>query len=222
MGRAVSRAIKRSIDIVGAVVGLILLSPVLAGASVAVYASLGRPILFCQERAGLHGAPFRMCKFRTMRPVRDGEVWFRSDEQRLTRAGRWLRRTSIDELPELWLVLRGKMSLVGPRPLLPEYLPLYTAEQARRHDVRPGITGWAQVRGRQMIPFSKRLELDVWYVDHVGLRLDLRILLMTMRDVVGTRGVLPGQNIDEIDDLGFGARALTPAEGETGPGTHAP
>lgn len=209
-------------DIVGAVVGLILLSPVLAGAGVAVYASLGRPILFWQVRAGLHGAPFRMCKFRTMRPVRDGEVWFRTDEQRLTRVGRWLRRTSIDELPELWLVLRGKMSLVGPRPLLPEYLPLYTTEQARRHDVRPGITGWAQVGGRQLIPFSKRLELDVWYVDHVSLRLDLRILLLTLRDVVGTRGVLPGQNIDEIDDLGFGTRALTPADSQADPGTHAP
>jgi sugar transferase EpsL len=162
-----------------------------------------------------------MCKFRTMRPARSGEVWFRTDEQRMTRVGRWLRRSSIDELPELWQVLRGEMSLVGPRPLLPEYLPLYTTEQARRHEVRPGITGWAQVQGRQTIPFSRRLALDVWYVDHFSLRLDLRILLLTIRDVVGTRGVLPGQDIDEIDDLGFAPRALEAARDNSEPGGHA-
>jgi lipopolysaccharide/colanic/teichoic acid biosynthesis glycosyltransferase len=221
MGRATARAIKRLMDIVGAVVGAVVLSPILAGAAIAVLVSLGRPILFWQERAGLHGETFRMCKFRTMRSARADEVWFRSDEQRMTRAGRWLRRTSIDELPELWQVLRGEMSLVGPRPLLPEYLPLYTAEQARRHEMRPGITGWAQVQGRQTIPFSRRLALDVWYVDHFSLRLDLRILLLTIRDVVGTRGVLPGQDIDEIDDLGFATRALEAARDASQPGGHA-
>jgi len=221
MGRATARAIKRLMDIVGALVGAVVLSPILAVAAIAVLVSLGRPILFWQERAGLHGETFRMCKFRTMRSARADEVWFRSDEQRMTRAGRWLRRTSIDELPELWQVLRGEMSLVGPRPLLPEYLPLYTAEQARRHEMRPGITGWAQVQGRQTIPFSRRLALDVWYVDHFSLRLDLRILLLTIRDVVGTRGVLPGQDIDEIDDLGFATRALEAARDASQPGGHA-
>ena len=221
MGRATARAIKRLMDVVGAVAGTVVLSPILAGAAIAVLISLRRPILFWQERAGLHGRTFRMCKFRTMRPARSDEVWFRSDEQRMTRVGRWLRRTSIDELPELWQVLRGEMSLVGPRPLLPEYLPLYTPEQARRHEMRPGITGWAQVQGRQTIPFSRRLALDVWYVDHFSIRLDLRILLLTIRDVVGTRGVLPGQDIDEIDDLGFAPRALEAAREASEPGGHA-
>ena len=201
MGRAAAIKVKRLMDVAGATIGLVALSPVLALAALAVYRSLGRPILFRQVRPGLHGKSFQICKFRTMRSPRDGEVWFRTDDQRLTRAGRFLRRSSIDELPELWNVLRGEMSLVGPRPLLPEYLELYTPEQARRHDLRPGITGWAQVQGRQSIAFSRRLELDVWYVDHFSLGLDLRILAMTIRDVLLSRGVLPGQDIDEVDDL---------------------
>lgn len=221
MRRMPARTIKRLMDIVGATTGLVVLSPVLAAAALAVYLSLGRPILFCQDRPGLEGRLFRLCKFRTMRPAREGEVWFRTDEQRLTPTGRWLRRISIDELPELWMVLRGTMSLVGPRPLLPEYLPLYTAEQARRHEMRPGITGWAQVHGRQTIPFSKRLELDVWYVDHFSLRLDLRILAMTIRDVVRSRGVVPGQDIDEVDDLGFAPRGLATADSSTDPASDA-
>jgi sugar transferase EpsL len=221
MGRTAALAIKRLMDVVGALVGVVVLSPILASAAIAVLVSVGRPILFWQERAGLHGRTFRMCKFRTMRLARSGEVWFRTDEQRMTRVGRWLRRTSIDELPELLQVLRGEMSLVGPRPLLPEYLPLYTAEQARRHDMRPGITGWAQVQGRQTIPFSRRLALDVWYVDHFSLRLDLRIILLTIRDVLGTRGVLPGQDIDDVDDLGFAPRALEANGDADEPGGHA-
>lgn len=209
MSRRATLGLKRLIDIVGAAVGLVVLSPVLAVAALAVRRSLGRPILFRQERPGLHGRLFRICKFRTMRPPRGDEVWFRSDDQRLSRAGRFLRRTSIDELPELWNVLLGQMSLVGPRPLLPEYVDLYTPEQSRRHEMRPGITGWAQVQGRQTIPFSRRLELDVWYVDHFSLRLDVRILAMTVRDVVLSRGVLPGQDIDEVDDLDLAPRALS-------------
>ncbi len=214
MSQRATRATKRLMDIVGAVVGLVVLSPVLGIAAIAVYRSLGRPILFRQERPGLHGKLFRIVKFRTMRPARDDEVWFRTDEQRLSRAGRFLRRTSIDELPELWNVLLGQMSLVGPRPLLPEYLALYTPEQARRHEVRPGITGWAQVQGRQTIPFSRRLELDVWYVDHLSVGLDLRILAMTVRDVVLSRGVLPGQDIDEVDDLELAPRGLAGSGGD--------
>jgi lipopolysaccharide/colanic/teichoic acid biosynthesis glycosyltransferase len=220
MGRTTALRIKRTVDLVGATIGLVVLSPVLALAALAVLRSLGRPILFRQQRPGRHGELFSICKFRTMRPARDGEVWFRTDEQRLSRVGRFLRKTSIDELPELWNVVRGQMSLVGPRPLLPEYLEIYTPEQARRHELRPGITGWAQVQGRQSISFSRRLELDVWYVDHVSLGLDLRILAMTVRDVVLTRGVLPGQDIDEVDDLDLAAglsRAAGPREGVDAP-----
>ena len=193
--------VKRLVDITGAVIGLVVLSPLFALAALAVLRSLGRPILFRQQRPGLHGKLFSICKFRTMRPARGDEVWYRTDALRMSRVGRFLRKTSIDELPELWNVLRGEMSLVGPRPLLPEYLAIYTPEHARRHELRPGITGWAQVQGRQSISFSRRLELDVWYVDHFSLRLDIRILLMTIRDVLHGRGVLPGQDIDEVDDL---------------------
>lgn len=210
MTRLFALRIKRLLDVVGAVVGVIVLSPVLAVAALGVLRSLGRPILFRQLRAGLHGKSFWIYKFRTMRPPREGEVWFRTDDERLSRTGRVLRRTSIDELPELWNVIRGEMSLVGPRPLLPEYLSAYTPEQARRHEMRPGITGWAQVQGRQSIPFSRRLELDVWYVDHFSLALDLRIIAMTVRDVLLTRGVKPGQDITEIDDLDLAGRALEP------------
>lgn len=206
MNRRVALALKRAIDVTGAVVGLCVTSPILLGASVAVLATMGRPIFFVHRRPGLHGKPFGMLKFRTMRPPRSGEgIYFRTDEVRLTPVGRFLRQTSIDELPELLNVLRGEMSLVGPRPLLTEYLDRYTPEQRRRHDVRPGITGWAQVHGRQTIKFSARLEHDVWYVDHFSLGLDARILAMTVRDTLGGRGVISGQNVDDVDDLGLTA-----------------
>lgn len=201
--RAVRSVLKRTLDISGSLIGLILLSPVILAAAVAVWVSMGRPILFRQIRPGYRGAPFTMVKFRTMRPPQQGEVWFRSDEQRLSSVGRLLRKTSIDELPELWNVLTGKMSLVGPRPLLVEYLDKYTPEQNRRHNVRPGITGWAQVNGRQNIPFSARLKLDVWYVDNWSLGLDLRILILTVLRVFGSTGVISGQNVDDVDDLGL-------------------
>jgi sugar transferase EpsL len=203
-------AAKRALDVLGAGAGLVALAPVLAGAAVAVWVDLGRPVLFCQDRPGLKGKLFPLRKFRTMRAAREGEKWHATDEERLTRVGRFLRRTSIDELPELWAVLVGDMSLVGPRPLLKEYLAKYTPEQMRRHDVRPGITGWAQVNGRQTIPFSRRLALDVWYVDNWSLALDLKILLMTVRDVFAAKDVLPGQTMDEVDDLGLAA-VIAPA-----------
>jgi lipopolysaccharide/colanic/teichoic acid biosynthesis glycosyltransferase len=142
-------------------------------------------------------------KFRTMRAARPGEIWFRNDEERLTRVGWLIRKLSLDELPTFWNVLCGEMSLVGPRPLLMEYLPKYTSEQTRRHEVRPGITGWAQVNGRQTIPFSRRLELDVWYVDHMSLAMDLRILARTASGLLSVAGVSPGQDVDDIDDLGL-------------------
>ena len=201
--RRLQLATKRLIDLLGSAAGLVVLSPVLAGAGLAVWASMGRPLLFSQQRPGYKGRLFKMNKFRTMHSPEEGEVWLFTDDKRLTPVGRFLRRTSLDELPELWNVLRGDMSLVGPRPLLAEYLVKYTPAQRRRHDVKPGITGWAQVNGRQTITFSERFEHDVWYVDHFGLGLDLKILLMTIRDVFRSRGVVPGQNVDDVDDLGF-------------------
>jgi lipopolysaccharide/colanic/teichoic acid biosynthesis glycosyltransferase len=191
------------LDVVGAAIGLVILSPVIACTAVAVAVSMGRPVLFRHARPGLRGELFTLYKFRTMRPAREGEVYFRTDKERLTSLGRILRRTSIDELPELWNVLRGEMSLIGPRPLLAEYLTRYTARHAKRHDVRPGITGWAQVNGRQTIPFSARLDLDVWYVENWSLWLDMKILVMTARDVFRRSGVIPGQDVDDVDDLGL-------------------
>ena len=197
------RAVKRTFDVAVSATALVVLSPVMAAAAVAIRATMGSPVLYSAERPGYREKLFRIHKFRTMRATRPGEVYFRTDEERLTPLGRFLRSSSIDELPELWNVLKGEMSLVGPRPLLTEYLPRYTAEQHRRHEVRPGITGWAQVNGRQTAMFSKRLEYDVWYVDNWSLRLDLKILAMTVRDVFAAKGVIPGQNVDDVDDLGL-------------------
>lgn len=195
------RAAKRAIDVVGAATGLFVLAPVIAAAAAAVRVTMGAPVLWTHVRPGRGGQPFTMIKFRTMRAPKAGEVWFRTDADRLTPVGRFLRKASIDELPELWNVLKGDMSLVGPRPLLMEYLPRYTPEQHRRHEVRPGITGWAQVNGRQSIPFSKRIELDVWYVDHQSLALDVKILAMTVWQAMGGSGVISGQDVDTVDDL---------------------
>jgi lipopolysaccharide/colanic/teichoic acid biosynthesis glycosyltransferase len=190
---------KRGIDILGAIAGLILLSPILAWAALAAVVTQGRPILFRQQRPGLHGQTFTLVKFRTMRSPRRGEVWYDSDAQRITRIGRFLRSTSIDELPELWNVLRGEMSLVGPRPLLVEYLDRYTPEEARRHEMRPGLTGWAAVNGRHSARFEDRLQLDVWYIDHWSLGLDFRILIRTVSMVLRRTDVAASQEFSEID-----------------------
>jgi lipopolysaccharide/colanic/teichoic acid biosynthesis glycosyltransferase len=200
--------LKRAFDATAAAAGLVVLSPILAAAAGTVLATMGRPILWKHVRPGRDEKPFTMYKFRTMRPAAPGEVWFRTDADRLTPIGRFLRKTSIDELPELWNVVKGDMSLVGPRPLLLEYLPRYTSEQRRRHEVRPGITGWAQVNGRQSIKFSKRLEHDVWYVDHSSLWLDAKILAMTVKQSIFGSGVYSGQNVDDVDDLGLAPRTL--------------
>ena len=184
---------KRIIDVAAAGLGLVMLSPLLLIIGLAVLMALGSPILFRQERPGRHGRPFTLYKFRSMRTAGEGAAPL-SEAERLTRLGAFLRRTSLDELPELWNVLRGDMSLVGPRPLLMEYLPLYTPEQARRHHVRPGITGWAQINGRNAISWEEKFRLDVWYVDHRSLSLDLRILLLTIRRVLSGHGINePGQ-----------------------------
>lgn len=171
--------VKRFFDVLVAVVGLAVLWPVLVVVAVAVRLILGAPVFFRQVRPGLHGVPFELLKFRTMRLVCEGRGCTLSDEERLTRFGELLRRTSLDELPQLINVLRGEMSLVGPRPLLMEYLSLYTPSQARRHEVRPGITGWAQVNGRNAISWEEKFEHDVWYVDNQSFWLDMKILLMT-------------------------------------------
>ncbi len=184
-------ACKRAIDVIGAAAGLVLLALPMAAIALAIRCSMGAPVLFRQRRPGLHGEPFTILKFRTMTDRRDAAGRLLPASERLTRLGRWLRRTSLDELPELWNVLRGDMSLVGPRPLLLEYLPLYSAEQARRHEVLPGITGWAQVNGRNAIGWEEKFRLDVWYVDHWSLRLDLKILWLTVLKVLRMEGVSP-------------------------------
>ena len=180
---------KRFLDIIIASVALILLSPVLLIVALAILLTMGTPVLFRQQRPGLNGRPFGIVKFRTMRALRPGEEAVASDGQRLTRLGRFLRAASLDELPELWNVLKGDMSLVGPRPLLMHYLPLYSPEQARRHEVRPGLTGWAQVKGRNALSWDEKFALDVWYVDHRSTWLDLRILAATVGQVLGRRGI---------------------------------
>jgi lipopolysaccharide/colanic/teichoic acid biosynthesis glycosyltransferase len=190
--------VKRILDLGGAVLGLVVFSPILAWAAVGVTITLGRPVFFRQLRPGLDGKPFEIIKFRTMREPRQGEVWYLSDEERLTSLGRLLRSTSIDELPELWNVLRGEMSLVGPRPLLVEYLPTYTAAERRRHDMRPGITGWAAVNGRHALRFQDRLRLDTWYVDNWSLWLDLRIIAMTVVQVIRRTDTAAVQDLDEV------------------------
>jgi len=195
-----SIAVKRGMDVAGAATAAIVLSPVLAWTALAVAATQGLPILFRHERPGLREKPYTVYKFRTMRPPRRGEVWYMTDEQRISRLGRFLRSTSIDELPELWNVLRGEMSLVGPRPLLTEYLDTYTPSERRRHDMRPGITGWAAVQGRHVLKFEDRLELDVWYVDNWSLLLDLRIIGMTVGQVLRRTDVVTTQ---DLDDVGF-------------------
>jgi lipopolysaccharide/colanic/teichoic acid biosynthesis glycosyltransferase len=180
---------KRFLDIIIASVALVLLSPVLLIVALAILLTMGTPILFRQQRPGLNGRPFGIVKFRTMRALRPGEEAVASDGRRLTRLGRFLRAASLDELPELWNVLKGDMSLVGPRPLLMHYLPLYSPEQARRHEVRPGLTGWAQVKGRNALSWDEKFALDVWYVDHRSTWLDLRILAATVGQVLGRRGI---------------------------------
>lgn len=207
-----AQLVKRAMDLALATVGLVVLSPVMLVTAVALLVTQGRPILFRQRRPGLHGVPFTIIKFRTMRPPLPGEVAHLTDRQRMTRLGRLLRITSLDETPEFWNVVRGEMSLVGPRPLLMEYLAAYTPRQARRHDVRPGMTSWAVVNGRHARTFDERVELDIWYVENWSLRLDVRILLTTVVQVLRRSDVTPAQ---DVADVGFPLPgAGRPSEGE--------
>lgn len=180
---------KRILDFFFSVILIILLSPVIFSIGMMVFATMGRPVLFAQVRPGLKGKPFRIYKFRTMNNLINQSGDMLPDEMRLTKVGRFLRRLSLDELPQLFNVTKGDLSFVGPRPLLMEYLPLYTPDQARRHDVRPGITGWAQINGRNVITWEERFKLDIWYLDHKSLWLDMEILLRTVLKVAKGEGI---------------------------------
>jgi len=186
--------VKRTRDIVVSVAGLVVLSPFLAAIALAVRAKLGTPILFKQTRPGLLGKPFQIYKFRTMTDARDSQGDLLPDSERMSVLGLFLRSASLDELPELINVLKGEMSLVGPRPLLMQYLDRYTPEQARRHEVKPGITGWAQINGRNALTWEEKFKLDVWYVDNRSFLLDVKILLMTVAKVLKREGInQPGE-----------------------------
>lgn len=181
---------KRMIDCCLAMVAIVVLSPVMAAVAVLLaVANKGTGVVFTQTRPGKNGRLFKVMKFKTMTDERDENGDLLPDAQRLTKTGKFIRSTSLDELPQLFNVLKGDMALIGPRPLLPQYLPLYSKEQARRHDVRPGITGWAQVHGRNAISWKKKFELDVWYVDHCSFWLDLKIILLTVKKVVVREGI---------------------------------
>jgi len=185
---------KRLMDLILTIPSVLALSPVLILTAILVRLKLGSPVLFCQQRPGLGRRPFLLYKFRTMTNRRDAQGKLLPDEQRLTRFGRFLRSTSLDELPELFNVVKGDMSLVGPRPLLMQYLERYSPEQARRHEVKPGLTGWAQVNGRNALTWEEKFKLDVWYVDNQSLSLDMRIIGMTMWKILKREGInQPGQ-----------------------------
>ncbi|AUB74759.1 sugar transferase [Pseudomonas sp. Lz4W] len=181
--------LKRLFDVVASFFGLLLLSPVIAVVAWQVRRKLGTPVLFRQVRPGLHGKPFEMIKFRTMKDAWDAHGNPLPDSERMTAFGSFLRSSSLDELPGLWNVLKGEMSLVGPRPLLMEYLPLYNAQQYRRHEVRPGVTGWAQVNGRNALSWEDKFKLDVWYVDNRSIWLDVKIVFLTLKKVLIREGI---------------------------------
>lgn len=200
--------LKRCFDFIIALVALILIGWFLIIIAVWLhFANKGAGAFFKQKRPGLKGKPFYVIKFKTMTDDRDENGKLLPDAQRLTKVGRFVRSTSIDELPQLWNVLKGDMAFIGPRPLLMQYLPLYTPEQNRRHDVRPGITGWAQVHGRNLLMLSKKFEYDVWYVDHLTLWLDIKIIWMTIMNVLKRSDIGEGaENMSEVDDLHFAER----------------
>jgi len=181
--------LKRAMDIAVAMMGILICLPLLALISLLIITCMGRPIFFKQLRPGLNGVPLTIIKFRTMRHLTDTQGNVKADDERMTRFGMFLRSTSLDELPELWNVLKGEMSIVGPRPLLMEYLPLYSPEQARRHEVRPGITGWAQVNGRNLISWDEKFKYDVWYVDNQSFALDVKILFITLKRIILREGI---------------------------------
>lgn len=181
--------LKRSIDLACGLTGAVFLTPVIFGLAIGVRYRMGAPVFYTQLRPGLGGNPFKLIKFRTMTDEQGVEGTLLPDDKRLTPFGRWLRSTSLDELPEIYNIIRGDMSLVGPRPLLMRYLPRYTPEQARRHDVKPGLTGWAQVNGRNALSWEEKFKLDIWYVDNRSVWLDIRIIFLTIAKVLRREGI---------------------------------
>lgn len=204
---------KRLFDVVVSALALIILSPLLIAAALAIRLTMGSPVFFRQLRPGLHCRPFEVIKFRTMTPD-EGKGGVASDAQRLTRLGRLLRSSAVDELPELWNVLKGDMSLVGPRPLLMQYLERYSPEQARRHDVRPGLTGWAQAHGRNLIDWEERFAMDVWYVDNWSFALDMKVLAMTAWTIVTRKGVAAEGSATMHEFMGAAAKVEPQAKAE--------
>ena len=202
-----SSALKRILDLALAILGILMLSPTIVTAGLLIRLKLGSPVICRQQRPGFNAEPFRLLKFRTMRNTRDQHGQLLPDDQRLTHLGKFLRRTSLDELPELFNVLKGDMSVVGPRPLLMQYLDRYTLEQARRHEVKPGITGWAQVNGRNAITWEKKFEHDVWYVDHMCLSLDLKIMGMTLWKILTMEGINQPGHVTAQEFMGTHAKA---------------
>lgn len=200
-----------------AVAALLLLAPVMALVAWQIHRQLGAPILFRQDRPGLNGLPFKMIKFRTMRDAYDSDGLLLPDAQRLTPLGVFLRSTSLDELPELWNVVKGEMSLVGPRPLLIEYLPLYSVEQYRRHELRPGITGWAQIHGRNALNWEEKFKLDVWYINHQTFWLDIKIVFSTVKMVVCRQGISAAgeATMPRFTGSSSGRKPTTPATGQS-------
>jgi sugar transferase EpsL len=205
------RVAKRTLDLAAAAIGIAVLAPLRAVVAAAIRFTMGSPVFFRQTRIGLNARPFPIAKFRTMLDSRDQEGRLLPDHQRLTSLGRLVRQLSIDELPQLWNVLKGDMSLVGPRPLLPEYLPRYSEFQRRRHEVKPGITGWAQVNGRNALTWEQKFELDVWYVDHCSLWLDLQILWLTVVRVLRREGICPEKSATMPLFLGAAGRVQSNA-----------
>ena len=203
--------IKRLIDIIGALVALFVFSPIMAFTAWKVAKTMGRPVFFRQIRPGLEGKPFEMVKFRTMRDINGPGGKPLPDAERITSFGSFMRRASLDELPEFWNVLKGDMSLVGPRPLLMQYLPLYSKEQYRRHEMKPGITGWAQINGRNAISWEEKFDLDVWYVDNQSLWLDIKILFLTVKKVVLREGISHGEEATMPIFQGSKAQSDNPA-----------
>lgn len=211
MSTSIEQKLKRLLDLAVAAAGLTLLLPLLVCIGLLILVFLGRPVLFRQQRPGLRAKPFLLCKFRTMNSRRGPDGNLLPDGERMTPLGRFLRAASLDELPQLWNVLRGEMSLVGPRPLLMEYLARYTPEQARRHEAVPGITGWTQVNGRNALDWDQKLALDVWYVDHRSLRLDFKILRMTVVRVLRRQGISRDGHATMPEFLGSGIH-VTPGK----------
>lgn len=201
--KSVNSKLKRLIDILAGILGIIFFGLIIILTAISIYITMGRPVFFVQSRPGLQEKLFKLWKFRTMKIPSSGEKWLLSDKERITFIGRIIRKYSIDELPQLWNLLKGDLSLVGPRPLLKEYLSVYTRRQKKRHDVKPGITGWAQINGRNKIMLSERRELDIWYVENWSIALDIKIIFISIWQVIRGKNVNVISKMSSVDDQEF-------------------